>query len=286
MDKIAYPQGFNFPVDLRKGNLEEWESLFRRIQLQKRSFPDYPIDVILDKYTEKWNERDKYDFIQWFKMKERGEDKLYKKFQKEYNMERYAATIDLGSEERLKQLRRKLRSRIDSADKVLQRIYEEGLLGEDPKSAQKVEYLSNILQKLKNEILTLRRPELVVARFKRASILFKKAGIDESASILGNIEVKRVLKTAVFTELVPQLEKVRDILVKETNILSFDRIKTLTKIIDFFDNNSLNYSDPLKKAINTLLKPLESASNDIYEVISSVNKLIGQAKIKEQEVKV
>ena len=289
-NKVAYPQGFFFPVQMEdvSSRKKNWESLFKRIQIQRRSFPEYSLSALLNKYTEGWDEKEKYDFIQWFKMKSAGEDKLYKKFEvtseKEHHMERYAQVINLSQDDQLKQLRKKLRSRVESADKILQKIFEEGLLGVGKENTEKVEYLSNILQKLKNEILTLKRPALVVARCNRAAKIFRKAGIEEGASFLEEaMPTITITRTAVLTDIVPQLELIRDHLVKETKILSFDRVKNLTKIIDFFDNHELSYSEPLKKAINTLLKPLESASNDILEVISELNKLIDTAKMRKQE---
>lgn len=293
MKKKAYPQVVNFWVkENPRGHLDKWESIRKRILLAKRSYPEYSIQDIISKYAKEWPEKEKYDFIQWFDLKDHGDDKKYKSFEvqsnKEYNMIRYANTIDVTSDEKLKDLRQKLRNRVNSADKILQKIFDMGLLGGDEKATQKVEYLSNILQKLKNEILTLKRPELVVARHNRVTKLFRKAGEFEAADILqGSNRViaefqnrRRIEAQALSPELIAQVEKAKNVLIKESAILSFDRIKNLIKVIDFLDKHNLSYTDPLKKAINTLLKPLDSSSNDIYEVISSLNKLIVNSKVE------
>jgi len=294
MEKKAYPQVVDFWVQENpRGHLDKWEQIRKRVLLSKRSYPNYSIEDIISKYTKEWPEKEKYDFIQWFDLKNHGDDKKYKSFEIQssnegYNMTRFANTIDVTSDEKLKELRQKLRNRINSADKILQRIYDLGLLGTDDKATQKVEYLSNILQKLKNEILTLKRPELIVARHNRVTKLFKKAEFFEVADFLqGSKEIvaefrgKREIKAqAISPEVIMQIEKVKEILIKEAAILSFDRIKNLIKVIDFLDKHNLSYTDPLKKAINTLLKPLDSSSNDIYEVISNLNKLTVKSNVE------
>ena len=221
-------------------------------------------------------------------MKQDGGDRLYKRFSGEGQMKKYAV-IDLGADETLKEMKRKLRSRIDSAEKILQKMHDEGILGSGAETIKKVEFLSNIMQKLKNEILTLRRPELVTARCDRVITMLRTAGIDESAEILEEAKTvfasrQMFVKTAAsdIAPILPQLEQIRDHLVKETGVLSFDRVKNLTKIIDFFDQHDLTYTDPLKKAINTLLKPLESASNDLFEVISMLSKVIEKHRVANQ----
>lgn len=289
MRKEAYPQGFYFDKELgiKAERLEKWEKLYRNIQLTLRSHPEYELEVVIDKYIKGWEGSERQDFRQWFKMKQGGGDRLYKRFSGESQMKKYAV-IDLGADEALKEMKKKLRSRIDSAEKILQKMHDEGILGFGTETVKKVEYLSNIMQKLKNEILTLRRPELVTARCNRAIAILRTGGVDESAEILeeakivfANHHYQGLVKVAAsdIGPILPQLEQIRDHLVKETGVLSFDRVKNLTKIIDFFDQHNLTYTDPLKKAINTLLKPLESASNDLFEVISMLSKVIEKNRV-------
>lgn len=290
MHKEAYPQGFYFDkeLDAKAKRPEKWEELYRNIQLTLRSHPEYELEAVIDKCIKGWDEADRQDFRQWFRIKQDGGDCLYKRFSGEGKMKKYAV-IDLGADETLKEMKRKLRSRIDSAEKILQKMHDEGILGSGAESIKKVEYLSNIMQKLKNEILTLRRTELVTARCDRVITMLRTAGIEESAEILEDAKVvfasrQMLIKTAAsdISAILPQLEQIRDHLVKETGVLSFDRIKNLTKIIDFFDQHNLTYTDPLKKAINTLLKPLESASNDLFEVISMLSKVIEKHRVANQ----
>lgn len=290
MHKEAYPQGFYFDkeLDTKAKRPEKWEELYRNIRLTLRSHPEYELEAVIDKYIKGWDEADRQDFRQWFRMKQDGGDRLYKRFSGEGQMKKYAV-IDLGADETLKEMKRKLRSRIDSAEKILQKMHDEGILGSGAETIKKVEFLSNIMQKLKNEILTLRRPELVTARCDRVITMLRTAGIDESAEILEEAKTvfanrQMFIKTAAsdVASILPQLEQIRDHLVKETGVLSFDRVKNLTKIIDFFDQHNLTYTDPLKKAINTLLKPLESASNDLFEVISMLSKVIEKNRVATQ----
>lgn len=291
MLKESYPQGFYFDkeLDAKAKRPEKWEELYRNIQLTLRSHPEYELEAVIDKYIKGWNENDRQDFRQWFRMKQDGGDRLYKRFSGEGQMKKYAV-IDLGADETLKEMKKKLRSRIDSAERILQKMHDEGILGSGAETIKKVEYLSNIMQKLKNEILALRRPELVTARCNRVITMLRTAGIEESAEILEEGKAifagrhQMLIKTAAsdISSILPQLEQIRDHLVKETGVLSFDRIKNLTKIIDFFDQHNLTYTDPLKKAINTLLKPLESASNDLFEVISMLSKVIEKHRVATQ----
>lgn len=175
MDKEAYPQGFRYPPK-EPFNLKKWQDTALRMRIAAREYPEYTPNQILRHFTREWEFQEKEGFKNWWRhqqTKQGQQETQMKKIAYDYN--------SANKEQELNDLKKKLRSRINSAEKLLNRMLDEGLLGE---SEEKALYISRIIQKLKEEINTLRRPKLLEARHKRVSAIFRKAGIGELADIM------------------------------------------------------------------------------------------------------
>lgn len=174
MDKEAYPNNFiRSPLPTYDNN--KWKQLAMKIATTARRFGgEYSNDEIIDRLTQKWDYAEKQDFKRWFKYQQ-------KSAAKDNSMVKVAYDFASGQkEERLLELKKKLRSRINSAEKLLTKIMDEDLL-EDP---QKGIYISRILQKLKEEVSVLRQPQLITARHNRVRKILAKSGFSEGADIL------------------------------------------------------------------------------------------------------
>lgn len=175
MDKEAYPQGFKYPPK-EPFNLKKWEDTALKMRLAAREYPEYTHSEILNHFTAEWEFQEKEGFRKWWKYsrtKQGRQEKVMQKTAYDYS--------SANKEQELNDLKKKLRSRINSAEKLLNKMLDEGLLGENEEKAL---YIGRIIQKLKEEINTLRRPRLMEARHKRVSTIFRKAGLEELAGIM------------------------------------------------------------------------------------------------------
>lgn len=175
MDKEAYPQGFRYPAK-EPFNLKKWQDTALKMKMAAREYPEYTPDQILKHFTREWDFQEKEGFKSWWRYmqtKQGRQETIMQKTAYDYN--------SANKEQELNELKKKLRSRINSAEKLLNRMLDEGLLGENEEKAL---YISRIIQKLKEEINTLRRPKLMEARHNRAGRILRKAGLDELADIM------------------------------------------------------------------------------------------------------
>jgi hypothetical protein len=188
MNKEAYPQGFKYPAK-PPFNLKKWKDTALKIRLAGREYPEYTYSEILTYFTSDWEFQEKESFKNWWKYnqtKQGRQNMIMQKTAYDYN--------SASKEQELNEIKKKLRSRVNSAEKLLNKMLDEGLLGENEEKAL---YISRIIQKLKEEINTLRRPRLMEARHKRVSTIFRKAGLDEIAGIMSG---SAQIVAAVFKE--------------------------------------------------------------------------------------
>jgi len=194
MDKEAYPQGFRSPTK-SPFNLEKWRDVATKMKIAAHDYPKYSDKELVEYFTRKWDYQERESFHKWWHYNQT------KRGQQDMNMQKVAYDYNVADKERqLDDLKKKLRSRINSAERILNKILDEGLLsGSDDKGL----YIGRILQKLKEEVNMLKRPQLMEARHQRAGEIFRKAGLVELSSImLGSVSVirsfsdKKIIKTA------------------------------------------------------------------------------------------
>lgn len=178
MDKSAYPQIHNVSPK-PPFNIEKWRETALKIKMAGRQYDEYSNRELVDIFTQDWDLQEKDSFHRWLDYN-RTQQNQYKRGQR--TMEKMAYDFQSANkEEQLKELKKKLRGRVNSAEKLLNKILDEGLLAG---GEEKALYISRILQKLKEEITMLRRPELIEARSNRAIRIIKNAGLDEVANRL------------------------------------------------------------------------------------------------------
>ena len=191
-ERKAYPQWYD-TTPKPAYNLGKWRDMAHKIQIAVRQF-EHPERDIVNYFTDDWDYQEREHFRRWLKFNEAEQPQQYKRGQ---SMTTSKVAYDFQAtqkDEQLSQLKKKLRSRVDSAEKLLNKMLDGGLLAG---SEEKAVYIGRILQKLKEEIGLLRRPELMQARSQRAIRLIRKAGLDEVAhQLTADIEPKTLIKVA------------------------------------------------------------------------------------------
>lgn len=193
MDKEAYPQSF-VRAPKEPYDLEKWNNTAIKVRIASREYREYGLDQIVDHLTNNWDYQERESFKRWLDHKvKRGQN----------NMTMQKVAYDFGAtqkDEKLQELKKKLRSRVSSAERLLNKMMDEGLLGSN---TEKALYISRILQKLKEEINLLQRPEMIQARNQRASKIIRKAGLieiaehlDENVILVANFDKIPLIKTA------------------------------------------------------------------------------------------
>jgi len=175
MDKIAYPQAYmNAPKPAF--DLKKWRDTSLKIKMASREYKQYSIQDLIDHFTRKWDFQERESFKNWWRFGQARQG------QQNMNMKKTAYDYNAANkEEQLNELKKKLRSRISSAERLLNKMLDEGLLAGNNDKAL---YIGRILQKLKEEINLLHSPKLMEARHKRARGIFCKAGLVELADIM------------------------------------------------------------------------------------------------------
>jgi hypothetical protein len=182
MDREAYPTGFRGapkpPFDLKK-----WKETSIKVKMAARLYKDYTMDKLIDHFTQKWDFQEQNSFKDWWRLTQTN-----KRGQHNMSMEKTAYDYNAANQEgQLNELKKKLRSRINSAERLLNKMIDEGLLAG---SNDKALYIGRILQKLKEEVNLLNRPQLMEARHNRANGIFRKAGLVEIADIMaGSVSI-------------------------------------------------------------------------------------------------
>lgn len=180
MKTQAYPQIHNI-TPKRPFNVAKWREIALKIKMAARQYEDYTTSELVDYFTKDWDFQEREHFKNWFDYNTDYQGYRYKRGQS-MNTEKVAYDFQSSrKEEDLRELKKKLRSRITSAEKLLTKMLDEGLL---VGSEEKAIYISRILQKLKEEINLLRQPQLIQGRCTRVIRIARKAGLDEVANTL------------------------------------------------------------------------------------------------------
>lgn len=190
MDREAYPQNYGFRTALPAYDTKKWKALAIKVGIAVRKYRGEHTEAdIVAHFTGDWEREERDDFKSWLKYQQKNKTRIsYPKYsKKEKRMQKVAYDFGSGQkDEQLKELKKKLRSRINSAERLLTNIMDEDLL-EDP---SKGVYMGRILQKLKEEVSVMRRPQLMTARHNRAKKILTKAGFSEGVELLDqNIEL-------------------------------------------------------------------------------------------------
>jgi len=181
MEKEAYPAGFR-GAPKPPFNLKKWKETSIKIKMAARQYKDYSTKDLIEHFTQRWDFQEQNSFKDWWKLTQT------KRGQSNMSMEKTAYDYNAASQEgQLNELKKKLRSRVSSAERLLNKMIDEGLLAG---SNDKALYIGRILQKLKEEVNLLSRPQLMEARHNRASGIFRKAGLVEIADIMvGSVSI-------------------------------------------------------------------------------------------------
>lgn len=181
MNRKAWPQGYRAQPK-EEFNLSKWKEAALKIKMAMRHYGDeYSTTELIDNFTDGWDYQEQSHFRDWWRHNEKYPKSLYPKGQNKM-MTKTAYDYDAAQkDDRLNELKKKLRSRVNSAEKLLNTMMDEGLL---EGNEEKAVYLGRILQKLKEEVNLLKRPALIEARHKRVRNILHKAGLDEVANII------------------------------------------------------------------------------------------------------
>jgi len=175
--KFAYPQNYGIRMPDATFDTKKWKEVAFKIAIAMRRFADHTEQEVVGHFTRDWDLQEQDHFKAWLKYQKKTAKK------KDKPMRKVAYDFQSGQgDDKLSTLKKKLRSRVNSAERLLNQIMDEGLLGDDNKGL----YIGRILQKLKEEISTLRRPELINARHNWAGKMLRKAGFIEGAEIVEN----------------------------------------------------------------------------------------------------
>jgi len=266
----AYPQ-MSFRTPDEPYNLERWKKAALKINVASREYKEYSLDNIIDHFTREWVYHETEAFKRWMDYNHR-----YKKGQ---DMTMQKVAYDFGAtqkEERLNELKKKLRSRVSSAERLLNKMMDEGLLGAN---TEKAIYIGRILQKLKEEINLLQRPQLMEARHKRTTTIIRKAGFTEIAELLDeNIQLitgfngAPLIRKAQFKEgITPVLEAIKE----ELDIFNYGtHLRKLMSIASQLDemgqhSESGMVIDIIKKELDGL-DAIHKKLVDVYTAIGQI----------------
>lgn len=183
MDRNAWPQGYRAQPK-EEFNLDKWKDTALKITMATRQYGDeYSSTDIMNHLLQDWDYQEKDHFKQWWRYNQQHSRPLYSKGQDNMTIKTAYDYNTAHKDERLNDLKKKLRSRCTSAEKLLNTMMDEGLLGNNE---EKAVYIGRILQKLKEEVNMLKRPALIEARHKRVKTILRKAGFDELANIVAD----------------------------------------------------------------------------------------------------
>lgn len=279
MDKEAYPQGFRSPQK-SPFNLEKWKDVVTKIRITSRDYPEYSDKELVEYFTRKWEYQERESFNKWWRYNRT------KRGQQDMTIQKVAYDYTLADKERqLDQLKKKLRGRINAAERILNKMLDEGLLGG---SDDKALYISRILQKLKEEINMLKRPQLMQARHHRAGEIFRKAGLIElsdimlgSVAIINALNSKRLVKTA--QESSNNLNQVLSIIKEELDIFNYG--VHLDKMIQIRNMLiGLNYHSEADMVVDIIKKDLDDLDG-IHKKLVELYTALSQIPMKAQVTK-
>ncbi len=280
--KQAYPQNWQVSPPLRELPLQQWKNLRLQIAAKRRAFPEHSVGQLVDHFTAGWTMKDKDAFTYWMRVQDDQEhNKKSLSSGDDVVMKKVAYDFSGSREDRIRDLKRSLRSRLSSTKKLLIRFRDEDLLG--PDAEETLRRLSRILYKLGEEIEALEAPTLMAARINRAVKMIKKAGQTEVAEHLAGSTA--LLKTAQVTTEQPAdtdrvnekkvLNEIRSKLKMEMSALNYhEHLKNLAKIMSMLDSiNRQADSEAVAKVIQKDLEGLNSLSNHLAEIYTTISKL-------------
>jgi hypothetical protein len=270
----AYPQGYKSapkqPFDLKK-----WKDTAVKAKIAAREYKEYTEEQLVNHLTQKWDLQERESFKDWLKYQtKRGrQDMSMQKTAYDYN--------SANQEEQLNELKKKLRSRVSSAERLLNRMLDEGLLaGNDDKAL----YIGRILQKLKEEINLLKRPQIMQARHQRAGNIFRKAGLVEladimvgSISVIGSFGKKEMVKTAAEgADLSGAMEMIKD----ELDIFNYGvHLDKMMKIRgELLADGRNSEADTILEIIKKELDDIDGIHKKLVEIYTSLGQVPRQRK--------
>ncbi len=169
----AYPQLHN-TTQSEPYSLEKWQDVALKIKMAGRQYTEYTQAQLVDHFTDEWELKERADFQSWLDYNENGQNHQYKKGQM---MTRTAYDFNATrKDDDLKELKKKLRSRVQSAERLLNQMVDEGLLAG---AEDKALYIGRILQKLKEEVTLLQKPALIASRHRRWIRKIHSTGLTE-----------------------------------------------------------------------------------------------------------
>lgn len=272
MDKLSYPQGYYFKQPDSPYNLKKWKETAMKIEAAVRRYRGYyDRDQILEHFAKDWDKKEREHFQRWLTY-----NKKYKRGSAMANTK--VAYDPFGNkEQRLTELKSKLRSRINSVERLLNTMADEELL--DP---QQLLYIGRVLQKLKEEITMLRHPQMVEACCKKATVLLKKAGFTEGVELLNDdfrfaAPIKKIAQVSQ-----DQIQPVIDALKHELDIFDYAKhLRTLMNIAHKLDD--IGRHSEANEIINVIKKDLNGLDS-IHKRLAEVYLAIGQIPVERKEV--
>lgn len=183
-DRQAYPMGVPSVIPYKKVDIKKWRNMRQQVDLAKRAYADYSTEEIVKAYTHKWNPDEAERFAKWYRFYETGQHNKYKKYAMRVPLKKIAYDFSGTKDDQLIELKRKLRSRVNSIEKLFNQVVDNQLIGTGAESDKKVTYLSRILHKLKEEINTLHSPNLLEAVQTKAAKVFSDNGMVQIANML------------------------------------------------------------------------------------------------------
>jgi len=189
IDKLSYPQAFPFKKREQPYNLQKWKEMALKIRFALRRYRNISRDNIIESLISKWDKKEQEHFKRWLEYNRR-----YKKGSAMVNVKK-AYDLFGQQEEKLREIKNKIRSRINSIERLLTNLADEGLIDN-----QKLLYIGRVLQKLKEEVNLLQHPRMLEACNKKAQHLLKKAGFMEGATMLECSLSQYIVKTAQDTK--------------------------------------------------------------------------------------
>lgn len=187
--------------------------------------------------------------------------------------------MDFQKTTHLDELKKKLRSRIRSIERLTDQLVDQQLLGSGVEGKEKAVYISRILQKLREEVDLLDRPELIDGRHARAIKQLRRLGytdavtfLERSRSVIAQHSgITKTAQTAPSRGLDTAIRAIR----QEINDLSYTKhLHTLYEVLTFLDERGRGSEvDIVAKVIRDELPGLENITKKLTDVFTALGRL-------------
>lgn len=279
--KYSYPQDWKTNPPLRPLPLKQWKDLKLKIDAAHRRFPEYSLDQISEHFIKSWKNSEKEEFQHWL----RAEREQAHNKKRVHSMAKFAYDFSGSKREHVLELKKKLRSRIDSARKLTKRFKDQELLGDE--ADETLQYIGRILYKLEEEIEKIEAPTLIKARVERTAKMIKKAGMLEVSERLA-LPKARIIQASDNEDKEQQDDnKILSLILQKLKIemsaLNYhEHLKMLAKIMSLLDKvNRRADSEAVARVIQKDLDGLNSLSNHLAEIYTNINKMPIEEAVKD-----